>query len=103
MTAAHVLEGAMLVCFGASWPFLIARTLRTRDVKGLSSIFLWVVAIGYVCGTVWRILELSREGSFNPSLVLYILNGLMVSFEVVLYYRYRVRGAVEPPRADGAP
>ena len=103
MTLAHVLEGAMLVCFGVSWPFLIARTLRTKDVKGLSCIFLWVVAIGYVCGTVWRILELSQGGSFNPSLVLYILNGLMVSFEVALYYRYRVRGMIKPPRPDGTP
>jgi len=101
MTLAHVLEGAMLVCFGASWPFLIARTLRTRDVKGLSSIFLWVVAVGYICGTAWRLLDLSRDGTFNPSLILYVLNGLMVSFEVVLYYRYR--GRVKPDPTEGAP
>ena len=40
---AQVFEVIMLVCFGLSWPFNIAKSLRSRTAKGKS---LWFEEIG---------------------------------------------------------
>lgn len=34
MHLSDILEAAMLVCFGASWPFSILKAVRTRVVRG---------------------------------------------------------------------
>lgn len=94
MTVVRLLEGAMLLCFGASWPFLITKTLRTRNVAGLSIVFLWLLVVGYASGVSMRLIELAAlDKGLNPNLFLYAFNGLLVSFEILLYYRYRGRGA----------
>ena len=36
---AQVFEVIMLCCFGASWPFNIARSIRSRTAKGKSLTF----------------------------------------------------------------
>ena len=36
----HVFELLMIVCFGVSWPFNVAKSIRTRSAKGKSLIFL---------------------------------------------------------------
>ncbi|MBR1870604.1 MAG: hypothetical protein IJ802_02145 [Kiritimatiellae bacterium] len=47
---ARALECAMLFCFGFSWPFAIARTLRAKRVDGKSPAFSVLVMVGYLCG-----------------------------------------------------
>ena len=75
-------EMIMLVCFGASWPFSIARSWRARTTAGKSVIFLWLVLIGYLAGIAHKVLH-SRDGV----IVFYVLNALMVTTDIVFFYR----------------
>lgn len=81
-------EFIMLVCFGASWPFSIAKSLRTHVVAGKSTIFMVLVMVGYASGFVHKILA-----DWNWVGWLYVVNFLMVGFDLFLYFRYRVRTA----------
>ena len=36
-----VLEAGMMICFGASWPFQVAKTYKTKEVKGKSILFIY--------------------------------------------------------------
>ena len=76
----------MLLCFGAAWPFSIAKSWRSRSSKGKSVLFLFVVLTGYGAG----ILNKTTNGlCHDPVLILYALNALMVSADIVLYFRNR--------------
>ncbi|MBP6963706.1 MAG: hypothetical protein KBC96_04790 [Armatimonadetes bacterium] len=81
-------EITMLVCFGASWPFSVHRTWKTKNVVGKSPIFLSLVIVGYAGGIFHKIL-------YNPDPVvwLYALNAVMVAADLVLWFRYRERPA----------
>ncbi len=83
-----IFEAAMMLCFGASWPFQVAKTYKTKDVKGKSIFFLWLVEIGYVCGMIHKVL-------YNPDIVffLYLLNFALVGTDMFLYYLYKDRDA----------
>jgi hypothetical protein len=75
-------EIIMLLCFSASWPFSIVRSWRARSAKGKSAIMLMALQLGYVAGILHKIF-------YKPDLViiLYILNLLMISADLVLYFR----------------
>ena len=79
-----IFEAGMLICFGASWPAAVSKTYRTKNVKGKSRLFLWLVIIGYICGMIHKVL-------FNFDLVfyLYVLNSLLVATDLALVYRYK--------------
>ncbi len=79
-----VFEAGMLICFGASWPAAVVKTYTTKNVKGKSRLFLWLVIVGYICGMIHKIL-------FNFDLVfyLYVFNLLLVSTDLFLVYKYR--------------
>jgi len=79
-----ILEAGMMVCFGASWPFQVAKTYKTKEVKGKSILFLWLVETGYVLGMLHHIL-------YAPDnvILLYFLNFALVGTDMVLYYRYK--------------
>ena len=74
-----VLEAGMMICFGASWPFQVAKTYKTKEVKGKSILFLWLVEIGYVLGMLHHIL-------YAPDNViyLYLLNFILVGTDITL-------------------
>ncbi len=80
---APYLEAIMMICFGISWPVAIAKTLRTRNVKGMSLFFLVVVELGYLAGILSKLL-----GHRDWVIALYLMNYLFVGFEITLYYRY---------------
>ena len=52
-----IFEAIMMLCFGASWPFQVAKTYKTKNVEGKSILFLWLVMIGYISGMVHKILN----------------------------------------------
>jgi hypothetical protein len=79
-----VFEILMLVCFGASWPFSIEKTLRTKKVDGKSPLFLAIVCIGYLCGIVHKLVY-----SLDWVLALYVVNLALVFADFLLYYRYK--------------
>lgn len=80
------LEVGMLVCFGASWPIAVAKTYRTKNVKGKSRLFLALIILGYICGILHKILF-----SMDIVIWLYVANLLLVSadFTLVLIYKHR--------------
>lgn len=79
-----LLEAGMMVCFGASWPFQVVKTFKSKEVKGKSVHFLWLVEIGYVLGMLHHIL-------YAPDKViyLYLLNFILVGTDMILYYKYK--------------
>jgi len=81
----------MIVCFGASWPFSIARSWRARTTAGKSIIFLWLVLLGYAAGVIHKMLH-SRDGV----IVFYVINGLMVVVDIAIYYRNYALVKVRP-------
>lgn len=72
----------MLFCFGFAWPFSIYRSYKSKTNAGKSLPFLFVVFLGYVSGTLHKIIY-----NFDLVIVLYVLNGLMVFTDILLYYR----------------
>jgi uncharacterized membrane protein len=87
------LEAGMLICFGASWPLAIAKTLRTRQVAGVSGKFMTIVLVGYLLGITAKIVKAAPVGQWpEPVIALYALNALLVGFELMLYLRYKKRG-----------
>jgi len=79
-----IFEAGMLVCFGASWPAAVVKTYRTKNVKGKSRLFLWLVIIGYAFGMIHKIIY-----DYDLVLYLYVLNLLLVACDLVLVYKYR--------------
>lgn len=77
-----IFEMIMIVCFGVSWPFSIARSWRARTTAGKSVIFLWLVLIGYLAGIVHKLLH-----SRDSVIVFYLINTLMVIADIAIFYR----------------
>lgn len=77
-------EVIMLVCFGLAWPFSIYKSATTRQVGSKSLIFLIALLVGYIAGILHKIFFY-----FDMVIVLYALNGTMVSIDIALYLRNR--------------
>ena len=85
-----VFEAIMLICFGVSWPFSIAKSIRTKRVEGKSRAFMAIVCIGYLSGILHKALY-----SFDWIILLYITNMILVATDLALYYRYATQ-EIEP-------
>lgn len=93
MTVAEVMEVIMVLCFGASWPFNVMKSYRTRSTKGKSLSFLVLIFTGYLCGIIGKLLAPSFSGFV---VFFYVLNMTMVGVDMVLYWRnYRLEKAQE--------
>ncbi len=79
-----IFEIAMLFCFGFAWPFSIYKSYKSQTNSGKSLPFLYIVLAGYVAGIIHKIIY-----SFDPVIILYIVNGVMVLADIMLYYRNR--------------
>jgi hypothetical protein len=81
-----IFEAIMLICFGLAWPVNIYKSLKSRTTKGKSVAFLMAVQLGYVSGIINKILY-----SRDIVMVLYIINLIMVSIDVGIYFVNRAR------------
>ena len=79
-------EAGMLICFGASWPFAVMKTYKSKNVKGKSCLFLTLIILGYICGIINKILN-----SVDIVFWLYIINLLLVGTDFVFCLMYRNR------------
>jgi hypothetical protein len=77
-----VFEIIMLVCFGAAWPVSIWKSYTSRQTAGKSVGFLIIIVVGYIAGIIHKLLY-----SHDAVVFLYVLNALMVSVDIALYYR----------------
>ena len=76
-------EVLMLVCFGISWPFNIAKSLKSRTAKGKSVAFELCIIIGYVCGLAGKFIG----GNVTYVVIVYVLDLLMVTTDLILTLR----------------
>ena len=83
---AQILEIAMIVAFGFSWPNNIITTYKNKSTKGKSLAFLLLIDTGYVCGIIGKLLS---GNIVWYVLFFYILNFIMVTADLVLYFYYR--------------
>lgn len=81
---AEILEAVMLICFGASWPVSVMKSLKARSNKGKNLIFLFLIEAGYIIGITGKIL-------FRPSWVIaiYSCNIFFVTSDIIMYFRNR--------------
>ena len=82
---AHLLETAMLICFGLSWPFNSAKSVRSRTARGKSVVFESLIITGYFCGLIGKFIL----GDLSYVVIFYIADILMVSADLVLTLRNR--------------
>ena len=79
-----IFEAMMLICFGASWPFAVMKTYKTKNAKGKSIRFLVLIIIGYLCGIIHKILY-----TLDIVIILYVVNLLLVSADLFLCILYK--------------
>ncbi len=85
-----IFEAVMLICFGAAWPLNIYKSVKSRKTGGKSLPFLFVINLGYVSGIIHKVFF-----SFDLVIYLYILNFVMVSIDIALYFRNKRLEALE--------
>lgn len=80
---ASILETFMIVSFGISWPLSIIKSYRSRSTKGKSLFFMCFIAFGYICGIASKCIS----STFNLAFWFYFPNVIMVSTDIILYFR----------------
>jgi hypothetical protein len=79
-----IFEALMLVAFGCAWPTSIYKSYHARSNDGKSLLFLMIIWFGYVCGMLHKLIY-----SYDFVIFLYGINMLMVSIDIILYFRNR--------------
>ena len=87
MDIVQICEIAMLVAFGASWPFNIIKSYRSRTAKGKSVIFEIIVTIGYLFGVAGKFITYHQTGVLAYSVWFYFIDITMVAIDMVLFVR----------------
>lgn len=82
---ASVCETAMLVCFGCSWPMNVIKAYKARTAKSTSLPFILLIITGYIFGIAKKVLRTEYDLAFY----FYILNIIIVSLNVIVYFRNR--------------
>jgi len=75
-------EFLMLCCFGFSWPFSIAKSLKSKSAKGKSLGFMLLIEMGYVFGMIHKVFF-----AYNWVIWAYVALFLLVGFDIALYSR----------------
>ena len=94
----QLFEVLMLVCFGISWPFNISKSWKSRTARGKSILFEVCVAVGYCCGIAGKFIA----GNVTYVLVVYVLDLLMVSIDLILTLRNKALDAMADRKAEKA-
>lgn len=85
-----ILETIMLICFGFSWPINAIKNIKARSAKGMSLPFILLIVCGYIAGIAAKIVtgkyHLFIDGIFNYVFVVYVLNIILVSVNIPVYF-----------------
>ena len=87
MTFVQYCEILMLILFGASWPFNIAKSIRTRTARGKSLLFETLIIAGYVAGLAAKLYTYRTTGELAYSAWFYMANIAMVTTDLILSIR----------------
>lgn len=81
-TMTDILEAVMLICFGLSWPLSLYKNIKAKTAKTMSLQFTLLIVAGYIAGITAKILN----HNINYVLVMYLLNLIIVSANIVVYF-----------------
>lgn len=79
---AELLEATMMVCFGLSWPMNLLKNIKAKSARNMSLQFILLIIFGYLAGITAKI----ATHRFNYVLVVYLLNLVVVSANVIVYF-----------------
>ena len=82
---AEVLEAAMLVCFGLSWPMNAYKNYKAGTAVGTSWQFIALITTGYMAGIAAKF----ASGSVNWVLAVYLINLACIGVNWIVYFRNR--------------
>ena len=91
MDVVQFCEISMLVLFGCSWPFNIAKSWKSGTAKGKSITFEILIFVGYICGITGKLITWRRTGNLAYSTWVYAADLIMVGVDLVLCFRNRQR------------
>ena len=80
---AQIFEVLMIVCFGVSWPFNIAKSWKAKTARGKSLLFEVCILVGYICGIAGKFIT----GNVTYVLIAYVINVVMVLIDILLTLR----------------
>ena len=78
-----IMEAVMVICFGASWPMSLHKSIVSRTTKGKSLLFECLIAVGYVFGICGKLMS----GNITYVFIFYVLNLAMVTLDICVYFR----------------
>lgn len=81
----QLLEAAMLICFGCSWPMNLIKNIKCKSAKSMSLPFILLITAGYIAGISAKLLT----HQINYVLIVYILNIIIVSMNIAVYFYNR--------------
>ena len=87
MDIVQLCEIGMLLAFGASWPFNIAKSWKSRTAKGKSLQFEIIIIAGYLIGLLGKMITWRQTGVLAYSVWFYIADIIMVTIDMCLYFR----------------
>ena len=79
----EIFEAVMVICFGLSWPMSVYKSWTSRTAKGKSLTFEVFILLGYISGIIGKIVG----GHITYVFIFYIINTVMVSVDIFLYFR----------------
>ena len=84
---AKILEATMLIMFGISWPFNLMKSIKTKNTKGKSLLFLILIDIGYIAGITSKFFSISFVWATDWWVfAIYVINFLFVSADLAMYF-----------------
>ena len=82
---AEILEAAMLLCFGLSWPLNAYKSFHARTAAGTSWQFIALITAGYFAGIAAKFVS----GNLNWVLIVYFINVVCIAANWLVYFRNR--------------
>ena len=84
---AKVLEAAMIILFGISWPFNLIKSIRTCSTKGKSLLFLILIDVGYIAGITSKFFSTTFVWETDWWIfMIYVINFAFVSADLIMYF-----------------
>ena len=78
----QIFEFIMLACFGLSWPISVYKSIKSKSTQGKSIVFIIAIIIGYISGIIGKIVN----NQLTYVLIIYCLNLIVVSVDLVLFF-----------------
>lgn len=82
---AEILEAAMLLCFGLSWPLNAYKSYQARTAAGSSWQFIALITAGYLAGIAAKVVS----GTITWVLAVYLINLAFLAVNWAVYFRNR--------------